>query len=54
MIGDALYSDIVAAHEGLSADASARLNRKLVLLLADALDDETKVREAIRAARACL
>jgi hypothetical protein len=48
---DAVYAEIVAAHRGLGAEESARLNARLVLILANHIGDEAVLREAIRLAR---
>jgi hypothetical protein len=45
--GDDFYARLIAAHEGLSFEESARLNARLVLLLANALGDSAKIVEAI-------
>lgn len=49
--GDDLYAALLAAHDGLSDDDSARLNARLVLLLANELDDIDAVLAVITAAR---
>jgi len=49
--GDAFYEQLMAAHEGLSLDQSARLNARLVLILANQVADQTLLAEAISAAR---
>lgn len=48
---DALYQMLVDAHRDLDEAASAKLNAKLVLLLANHAGDLDIVREAIAAAR---
>ncbi len=48
---DALYAALVDAHRDLDDAASAKLNAKLVLLLANHVGDLAVVREAIAAAR---
>ncbi len=50
--GDDVYAALIAAHDGLSADESARLNARLVLMLANHLGDAAIVIEAIERARA--
>lgn len=50
-LSDALYEELLAAHRDLDAERSAALNRALVLLLADALDDEDRFRHALHRAR---
>lgn len=47
---DAVYAAIVEAHRGLDAAASAALNARLVLLLANHIGDDAVVREAVLAA----
>lgn len=50
---DGVYAALVAAHKNLDATASAALNTRLVLLLANHIGDADVVREAIsRAATA--
>jgi len=49
--GDDLYARLMAAHEGLSDDESARLNVRLVLLLVNHIGDRAVLEEAIAAAR---
>lgn len=51
---DALYAAIVDAHRGLPAEASAALNARLVLLLANHIGDERVIREALARAKASL
>jgi hypothetical protein len=48
---DELYALLVDAHRGLDAEASAALNARLVLLLADRLGDLDAVRAAVAAAK---
>ena len=50
--GDDFYAALIAAHDGLSEAESARLNVRLVLLLANQVGDPDRVLEAIAAARA--
>jgi hypothetical protein len=47
---DALLTLLVDAHAGLDAEASRRLDAKLVLLLANHIGDVSVVRQAIAAA----
>ena len=47
---DDFYADWLAAHEGLSDAASADLNARLVLLLANQCGDPAVLRDCIRAA----
>lgn len=49
--GDAFYAALMAAHEGLDFEASARLNARLVLILADAVGDIEMLKHAIVRAR---
>lgn len=49
--GDNVYAALIAAHRGLSDEASARLNARLVLLLANQLGDGGLVIDVIRRAR---
>ena len=48
---DGLFAALVEAHAGLSAEASRRLDAKLVLLLANQVGDMEVIREAIAEAR---
>ena len=48
---DAVYETLVTAHDGLDAAASARLNARLVLLLANQLGDPEILRAAVAEAR---
>jgi hypothetical protein len=48
--GDAFYAELVDAHDGLSAEESARLNARLVLILANQVGDIEVLRAALRAA----
>lgn len=50
--GDDIYAALIAAHDGLSDDESARLNARLVLMLANQIGDAQIVIEAIERARA--
>jgi hypothetical protein len=52
--GDDFYQMLIDAHRGLSAEDSARLNARLILLLANHVGDLTVIREAIELARAGL
>ena len=49
---DALFAALVAAHRGLSTEASRRLDARLILLLANHIGDAAVIAEAIAAARA--
>ena len=50
-IADTTYDRLIAAHEGLAPEDSAALNRTLILLLLDALDDENRAAALIETAR---
>ncbi len=52
--GDDFYQLLIDAHRDLSADDSARLNARLILLLANHVGDLSVIREAIEQARAGL
>jgi hypothetical protein len=49
---DGLFEALVEAHRDLDADASRRLDARLVLLLANHIGSVAIVRQAIAAARA--
>lgn len=49
--GDDFYAALMAAHEGLSFEESARLNARLVLLLANRVGDLETLKAAIEAAK---
>ncbi|WP_367715739.1 DUF2783 domain-containing protein [Nitratireductor sp. GISD-1A_MAKvit] len=49
--GDDFYAALMEAHEGLSLEESARLNARLVLLLANQVGDLEVLRAALQAAR---
>lgn len=48
---DDLYARLIAAHDGLSDDASLKLNAKLVLILANHIADAGILEQAIALAR---
>lgn len=48
---DALFNALVDAHRGLDDEASAALNAKLVLLLANHVGDPEVFREAVELAK---
>jgi hypothetical protein len=48
---DDFYAALMEAHDGLSFEEGARLNARLVLLLANAVGDVNLVRAAIERAR---
>jgi hypothetical protein len=52
--GDDFYQMLIDAHRDLAAEDSARLNARLILLLANHVGDLTVIREAIEQARAGL
>lgn len=47
---DGLFETLIAAHRDLDADASRRLDAKIILLLANHIGDASVVCEAIAAA----
>lgn len=49
--GDDVYAALMEAHQGLTDEAGARLNARLVLLLANQIGDADIVLEAIARAR---
>lgn len=51
---DGFYADLVAAHQGLPEEASALLNARLVLILANHVGDREVLRQALALARAAL
>ncbi len=51
---DDTYADLLAAHEGLSEADSARLNARLILVLANHIGDRDVLRQALRTAREAL
>jgi hypothetical protein len=48
---DTFYEQLLDAHAGLSTEASALLNARLILLLANQIGDARLLRECIEAAR---
>lgn len=48
--GDEFYAALMEAHEGLSFEESARLNARLVLLLANRVGDLDILRQALAVA----
>ena len=48
--GDDFYAALMAAHEGLSFEESARLNARLVLILANLVGDLEILSKALAAA----
>jgi hypothetical protein len=51
---DGFYAALVAAHQGLSDEASALLNARLVLILANQVGDPAILDEALALARSSL
>lgn len=49
--GDDFYEALMAAHDGLSLEQSARLNARLVLLLANQVGDAELLNAALEKAR---
>jgi len=49
--GDDFYQALMAAHNGLSTDESVRRNARLVLLLANEIDDLDTVTALLQSAR---
>lgn len=45
--GDLFYAELLKAHEGLSEEESARLNARLVLILANRVADLPTLRAAL-------
>ena len=50
-VGDDFYAALMAAHEGLSSEDSARLNARLVLLLANEVGDIGRLKQVLAVAR---
>jgi Protein of unknown function (DUF2783) len=49
--GDEFYEALIAAHAGLSEEDSARLNARLVLIMANAIGDIQTLKAIIEKAR---
>ena len=49
---DDFYAALIAAHDGLSEEASAAMNARLILILANHIGDMGTLSEALEAARA--
>ena len=49
--GDDFYEALIAAHAGLSEEESARLNARLVLVMANAIGDIQTLKAIIEKAR---
>ena len=47
---DSFYEQLLDAHQGLSADRSALLNARLILLLANQVGDAKLLKECVEAA----
>ena len=47
---DSFYEQLLDAHQGLSADRSALLNARLILLLANQVGDAKVLKECVEAA----
>ncbi len=48
---DGFYEALIRAHEGLSSDASAALNARLILILANQIGDAEVLKQALHAAK---
>lgn len=48
---DDFYEALIQAHEGLSAEASRKLNARLILILANQVGDQAVLEQALAAAR---
>ena len=51
---DALFNDLIKAHEGLDREQSEQLNAGLILILMNHIGEPEVIREAIARARASL
>jgi hypothetical protein len=49
---DAFYEDLLDAHENLSAEQSAMLNARLILVLANQVGDAKVLKDCVEAAKA--
>lgn len=49
--GDDFYAALMAAHEGLTPEESARLNARLVLILGNLVGDLEMLRQALASAK---
>ena len=49
---DAFYEQLLDAHQDLDTDASAMLNARLILILANQVGDAKVLRECVEAAKA--
>ena len=52
--GDALFNDLLKAHEGLDREQSEQLNAGLILILMNHIGEPEVIRDAINRARAAL
>lgn len=48
--GDEFYENLIAAHAGLSADESARLNARIVLIMANAIGNRATLSAILKRA----
>lgn len=48
---DGFYAELIAAHDGLSPEASAALNARLILILSNHVGDRDVLRAALGAAK---
>jgi hypothetical protein len=51
---DALFNELLQAHEGLSPEQSEQLNAGLILILINHIGEADTIREAVARARAAL
>lgn len=51
---DALFNELLQAHEGLSREKSEQLNAGLILILMNHIGEPDTIREAVARARAAL
>lgn len=51
---DALFNELLQAHEGLSPEQSEQLNASLILILMNHIGETDTIREAVALARAAL
>ena len=51
---DALFNELLQAHEGLSPEQSEQLNASLILILMNHIGETDTIREAVARARAAL
>ena len=47
---DSFYAELIAAHDGLSAEQSAALNARLILILSNHVGDRAVLRAALKTA----